>query len=737
MGLWLGGATNNDLRGSWLDDGCREQHSDFAIGSTGHTEEYRCVTTIDPTDVQDWVDRLKCAAEAGRFLDPALGTRVDRESYVAWPAERTMPAAALRAVLTDPGTRVDPHGIQIRGVRFVDCVDLEYVVFAHPLRLHECVLEQALHAKYAQIRGLTLAQVTVNGGVLANGATIGGQLDLTGAILNNPCGPALGLEGASITNNVLARNGFRATAVIDARGVIIGGDLDLTGAILNKSTNGDGRALALDGAQITGHVYAGDDLDENNNQLHAIDVTGEFSAIGLVVGGDLDLDGANLNNPDGNALVLDRAKITSNVFAQNGFCATGTVRAMGATIGGRLYLDGAILNNPNDPINSKDPDRYALVLDHAEITGSILAGEYEVSDSDTHAFQVIGMVRARGVIIGGDLNITGATLDSPGTAGKPWHAALDLAGAHITGSVLAGEGEEEVKTHPCQVEGTVRAVDATIGHQLDLSGATVKNSDGVALNLEAVTVPRLVLTPKQCTGRVNLVRAQVEDLVVDKCPPRPLSATGWTIGDLSSPPDSNGLRENWRLTHRWLDSTSTGIDSSGATDSSGWLLRWRRLAAWLRRHTAWLFPNKPVSVQPWHALADVYDRNGDPAAARHLRFAAENKVTAQSPPGTRIARIVYCAVAGYGYFPLLSIASMRGFCRDLRRRHRRRNRDDIVPTHPDATHTAVEQHLGDQDAWMESMTYTVNDVFPLWGQRIRTGRSHPLRRRCLSSDYPS
>jgi hypothetical protein len=345
----------------------------------------------------------------------------------------------------------------------------------------------------------------------------------------------------------------------------------------------------------------------------------------------------------------------------------------------------------------------------------VFAREGVGPNGETRPFEVTGMIRARGATIGGDLVLTGADLKCPGTAGKVGRAALDIAGARVTGSVLAGEGAE-VKTTPCSVVGTVRAVGATIGHQLDLSGATVDNEGGVALNLEAVTVSRLVFTPKKCSGKVNLIRAHVEDLFVDKYPPVPLFATGWTIGDLRGPTGS--LRENWKLTHRWLDTTSAD------TDLSCWRL-------WWRTHTAWLRRNKSVvSVQPWHELADVYDRNGDPAAARRLRFAAENKITAQSPPWARIVRIVYCAVAGYGYFPLLSIASMIVLIA-ISFAIVDGNRDSIVPTHTDAARQALVQHLGDQGSkqWLpvtaqtpcevhpdypciDPLTYTVNDVLP-------------------------
>ncbi|OBG68160.1 hypothetical protein A5704_08305 [Mycobacterium sp. E735] len=585
--------------------------------------------------------------------------------------ERTMPAAALRAVLTDPQIQIDPGGIQIRGARFADHVDLEYLVFAYPLRLYECVLEQGLNANYAQIRGLTLAEVTVNHGVLAKGATIGGELDLTGTTLINPDSNALDLEGACVTGNVVAAGDFHATGMIWATGATVGGDLILTGATLvNPATkeNPERYALVLDGARITGSMFG----------RNPFCVTGAVSAIGVTIGSTLELDGATFNNPDGDALGLSRAHITTDVFAQNGFRAIGTVRAIGAIIGGHIHLDGASLYNP---ATEKNPDRYALVLDAAQITGNVFAGEYAEANSETRKFHATGMVRARGVTIGGELDVTGATFECPGTAGKLGKAALDLGGARITGSVLAGEGADKEK-RPCHVEGTVRAIGATIGAQLDLSGATVNNPDGVALNLEAATVSRLILTPKEWCGSVNLVRAQVSDLevgrVVDgayQIPPNPLSATGWQVDDLRGP-----LRERWRLAHQWLNTASA--HSEPKTSGS---------RAWRRRLVEWLRPKKPVPVQPWYALAEVYDRNGDPTGAKRLRFAAANKVSRQSPLPTRVLRSLYRVLVGHGYYPLRAGLWLAGVLL-VATFIVATNRADFVPTKSDAAAKAADAY---------------------------------------------
>jgi hypothetical protein len=76
-----------------------------------------------------------------------------------------------------------------------------------------------------------------------------------------------------------------------------------------------------------------------------------------------------------------------------------------------------------------------------------------------------------------------------------------------------------------------------------------------------------------------------------------------------------------------------------------------RVLALVRLKTA---PPGEPSVQPWHALAAVYDRNGQPADARRLRLAAAVRVTRNAPWPTKLVRTIYLGVVGNGYYPLLA-----------------------------------------------------------------------------------
>ena len=332
---------------------------------------------------------------------------------------------------------------------------------------------------------------------------------------------------------------------------------------------------------------------------------------------------------------LEGAQISGDVFV-GGMEADGAVDATGIQIGGQLVLHKARLCNA---------DGDALSLDNAEVTGEVLAVGLEV----------VGAVDATAVYIGGDLNLRGARLCNAGGD------ALSLDNAEIIGDVFAGDLEAvgaigatalyiggqldldkarlrnadgdaldlhgaeitgDVFARSLEADGEVLASGARFGGRLDLRGAKLRNRDGNALNLESASIKRLTfgpvkiadpLGPVGITGKVRLYRAEITDLETDANPPSPLVATGWEVTDIHGP-----LRSDWAAARRWLETTTK------------------------------------TSAQPWHALANVYERNGEPAGARRLRFAAARKVTRQSPVPTKILRGIYGGVVGYGYYPLLA-----------------------------------------------------------------------------------
>jgi hypothetical protein len=75
--------------------------------------------------------------------------------------------------------------------------------------------------------------------------------------------------------------------------------------------------------------------------------TGEVNLSGAHIGGQVDLRGATLTNPEGYALIADRITVDHNMFCGDGFTARGEVSLLGADIGGQFGFYGATLTNPN------------------------------------------------------------------------------------------------------------------------------------------------------------------------------------------------------------------------------------------------------------------------------------------------------------------------------------------------------------------------------------------------------
>ncbi len=349
---------------------------------------------------------------------PAAGARRERnELDLVGYDEETDPEQAVAVGLAGPPAAVllllqrrtiQPRtvGLRLAGADIRGRLDLDDLQPPCRLRLGLCRLADGLTLDNARIPGLSLEGWRLNGhedsyAVSAVGATITGQLSLSGATLTNEGGMALTLETASIGGGAFLDEGFTATGAVSAGGATITGPLILGGATL---TNEGGNALTLDSASIGGGAF----LDQG------FTATGAVHALGAAITGQLILSGATLTNEGGTALTLDSASIGGGAFLDQGFTATGAVSAIGATITGQLSLSGATLTNEGGN---------ALTLDRASIGGGAFLDE---------GFTATGAVSAPGATITGQLSLRGATLTNEGGT------ALTLDRASISDALLDG-----------------------------------------------------------------------------------------------------------------------------------------------------------------------------------------------------------------------------------------------------------------------------------------------------------
>ncbi|MEV6415204.1 hypothetical protein [Kribbella sp. NPDC051718] len=68
---------------------------------------------------------------------------------------------------------------------------------------------------------------------------------------------------------------------------------------------------------------------------------------------------------------------------------------------------------------------------------------------------------------------------------------------------------------------------------------------------------------------------------------------------------------------------------------------------------AWL--STQPAAQPWHAMAGVYDRNGQPADARRIRYRSAVRSTRGTAKRIWLARQTYRWTTGHGYYPLAAL----------------------------------------------------------------------------------
>ncbi|WP_152605509.1 hypothetical protein [Cellulomonas carbonis] len=324
---------------------------------------------------------------------------------------------------------------------------------------------------------------------------------------------------------------------------------------------------------------------------------------------------------------LNADEVELKSVAWRNLYSIGEVSVVNARIAGQADLAAASFTNVRG---------HALVLDESEIRGGLflrgLSARGEVRVAGARIFgpldlaestlvnpngdalamynaQVDGDVRLRRSVVQGQIHaiavkINGQLSLSLANVTSRSDLALVLNNARIDGGVLL---------RGAVLSGGIRAAHARVAGDFNLSGATIRSDRVEALSLEAATVGVVYMRPAQAKGGANLAHADIGALMTGPVLPEPLEATGWTIRAIEGP-----VHDDWRTARAWLD--------SGPTYSS----------------------------QPWHEVAAVLDRSGQPTEARRLRAAAAHRGTRFVPWYAKPLRWAYGALAGYGYYPMLA-----------------------------------------------------------------------------------
>ncbi|MFG3702603.1 hypothetical protein ACGF5C_32740 [Micromonospora sp. NPDC047620] len=203
-------------------------------------------------------------------------------------------------------------------------------------------------ARVLSLEGSTVTSASGQGAVRLLAARLG-TLDCSGARLENTTGPALDADGLQVDQSVFL-GGFTATSASE-RGTIrllgahLGGQLNCSGARLQNTT---GPALNADHLQVDQDVFL-----RGGFTATSASEQGTIRLLGARLG-TLDCGGARLKNVTGPALEADHLRVDRDVALDGGFIATsaselGTIQLPGAHIGGVLYGSGARLENTTGP----------------------------------------------------------------------------------------------------------------------------------------------------------------------------------------------------------------------------------------------------------------------------------------------------------------------------------------------------------------------------------------------------
>ncbi len=364
-----------------LTSGCVVECSKLTVEQLAATENPRY--TIRAEFIRELV-----LGRSGTHLDP-LGVRVHGARITGTLDLTHVPAAV---------------GIELRGCFF------ERPVLLTSARLPWLTLTAshlpALDADGLRVEGdvllgdgFTVTGQGEEGAVRLLGARIGGQLNLNGARLTNEAGPAFIGDGLHVDGDVFG-GGFVATghgelSAVRLPGAHINGQLNLNRAEL---ANQAGPALIGDGLHVDGGLVLAEGFTATGHCER-----GAVRLPGAHISGQLNLDGAELISNAGPALIGDHLQVNGGMFL-DGFTATGhgedaTVRLPGAHISGQLNLDGAELINYAGP---------ALIGDHLQVDSDMFAEGLTATGHSTD-----GAVRLPNASISGQLNLNGATLTNP------------------------------------------------------------------------------------------------------------------------------------------------------------------------------------------------------------------------------------------------------------------------------------------------------------------------------------
>ncbi|MGH8837052.1 MAG: hypothetical protein ACRDWG_18960 [Actinomycetes bacterium] len=475
------------------------------------------------------------------------------------------------------------------------------------------------------------------GRIFLGGARIDGDLDLTGAelrlspdqddrITSQPAGPnsdadsdptaVLVAERAVINGNLEIDGNFKAYGVVRLATATIKGNIRASDCLLDPAlpVAGSGQdrfALLADGLELGGELLCSPGFR----------ATGELLLRSAQIGGNVFLNGAQLENPGRNAINLDRTTIRGNMSAR-ALAAKGTIRLQNAVIGGSVLFDSANLTEPYR-LTELDPDTQneALVRPSLDARSIQVGRDFHCQMGRDGPFRALAGVRLRGAEVRKSVSFRGAQLSSGGRV-----FALNLAGLRSAELLLA------LDTTPAGAIQLARARVAALYDSKHLWAAT----GGLSLDNFEYNSVALELGSRQP--------------VPDRTAATGHRHRGWLHRaahrfDRGHPGD---VRER-------VDWLRAGLSAFPAEDGRGPDTRrlWRRWLGRTHRHTGY-------SPQPYEQLAASYRADGNVREARYVLLENQrHRRKTLALPGRLFGGLLDLTV-GYGYRTWLALVWLAG-----------------------------------------------------------------------------
>ncbi|MET8851487.1 hypothetical protein [Amycolatopsis sp. NPDC004625] len=562
----------------------------------------------------------------------------------------------IRELLLGRHGELDPRGVRLVGARISGDLDLSHVKAVSGLYLTRCTLEGRFRAADAHIENLTCTECRIDhlhadririAGVLnlartkavSNGAYSPlrlydariGALDCTDLEVRSDSGAGVVADRLHVDGNFLLRrvhirsvDGVGALRLPNARiggqlvgmdahvinsrgpavqagGMHVGGDLFLTNARITGTSDGGavslpavevGDQINLAGtvigngsgpAVIADNIHVGKNLVLRTARIAGTGAAAAFRISGAHVRGQLQGHDLTVTNNSGPAIMADGMSVGKELYLSNarltGAHIRGTLRLLAASIGGQFIADNAWIVNKSGP---------GLNADGIKVGNDFFLNDTRISgDGPLGAVRLLN-ARLDSQLDGTDLQITNNSGPGIGADRLTVGGNFSLEGARIT-----GDGNR----------GALRLPSAKIIGQLDLTARWIRNTRGVAINLNdaradgSIFLPRRIVCP-QPTGRSCLW-------------PTSIAVDDFTFGSLAD-------------------------------------LSWREWLHLIRFHTKWYAPS------PYQKLAAAERAAGHDGNARHILITQQQDLQRRDSAalGGRLTRVFHRSwgiLAGYGY----------------------------------------------------------------------------------------